>query len=325
MAKILVIAEHADGALKKGTLSAINLAQQIAQRVGGGYDLGVIGSGVDGVVAGLQGFGAGTIYTVDGAAFAHYLAEPYTVAAKALADKAGASFVISTAGTFGKDLLPRVAGALGAGMVADCVALAGEGADLLYKRPMYAGNVLATVRANSPKVVISVRTAEFDAASPSGGQSPVEAVAVDPGPSGARFVSFDGTESERPELTEADVVVSGGRGLKDGKTFWETMNPLADALGAAIGATRAVVDSWEEVPNDMQVGQTGKVVAPKLYVAVAISGAIQHLAGMKNSKTIVAINKDPDAPIFQVADYGLVADAFAVLPEFIEKVKAARA
>jgi electron transfer flavoprotein alpha subunit len=209
-------------------------------------------------------------------------------------------------------------------MVADCTALVGDGADLLYNRPMYAGNVIATVRNTAAKTVVSVRVAEFDAAEKAGAPSAVAAVTADTA-AGARFVGFEMTESERPELTEADIVVSGGRGLKDGKTFWETMNPLADAFGAAIGATRAVVDAWEEVPNDMQVGQTGKIIAPKLYVAVAMSGAIQHLAGMKNSKTIVAINKDSEAPIFQVADYGLVADAFKVLPELVEKVKAARA
>ena len=323
MANILVIAEQQAGTLKKGTFAAVSLARQIAAKVGGGIDFAVIGQGVDGVVAALQGYGAEKIYVVDGPAFGHYLAEPHTAAALAIVAKAGARYVVTTSGTTGKDLLPRVAAGLGAGMVADCVGLA-AGAELLFKRPMYAGNVVANVRATSPSVVITTRVAEFDLAAPTGGQSPVEALAVAAPAAGVRFVSFDATVSERPELTEAEVVVSGGRGLKDGATFWATMNPLADAFGAAIGATRAVVDSWEEVPNDMQVGQTGKVVAPKLYVAVALSGAIQHLAGMKNSKTIVAINKDGEAPIFQVADYGLVADAFKVVPEFSAKVKAAR-
>jgi len=323
MADILVIAEQHEGTLKKGTLAAITFARELATRTGGGFDLGVIGEGIGGVVTDLQGYGAGTIYTVDGGPWGHYLAQPYTRAAVALAERSGARYVISTAGTFGKDLLPRVAASLGAGMVADCTGLAGDG-EVLFKRPMYAGNITATVRAKTAKVVVSVRTSEFDTAQAVGGECPVEAVSADPGEVGARFVSFDATESERPELTDADVVVSGGRGLKDGNTFWEMMNPLADALGAAIGATRAVVDSWDEVPNDMQVGQTGKVVAPRLYIAVAISGAIQHLAGMKNSKTIVAINRDADAPIFQVADYGLVADAFKVMPDLVEKLKAAR-
>ncbi|MFT7582696.1 MAG: electron transfer flavoprotein alpha subunit [Myxococcota bacterium] len=323
MANILIIAEQEGGELKKGTLAAITFARDLAGRVGGGFDLGVIGGSVDAVVSGLQGYGAEKIHVVSGAGYTDYLAQPYATASAKLAEASGAKFVVSTAGTFGKDMLPRVAAKLGAGMVADCVGLAGE-SEVLYQRPMYAGNIMATVRATTDVVVISVRVSEFDAAEKTGGESAVAAAAIEAGATGARFVKLDATESERPELTEADVVVSGGRGLKDGNTFWEMMNPLADAFGAAIGATRAVVDSWEEVPNDMQVGQTGKVVAPNLYIAVAISGAIQHLAGMKNSKTIVAINNNADAPIFQVADYGLVADAFKVLPELTEKVKALR-
>ncbi len=317
MANILVIAEQHAGNLRKSTLAAITLARQI----GGGFDLGVVGTGVGGVAEALQAFGADKIYVVDDAALANYLAQPYKAAIVGLAGQTGATTVIAPAGTFGKDVLPRVAAAIGAGMVSDCVGYAGDG---VYQRPMYAGNVIASVKVNTDKAVVTVRGAEFDAAEPSGGATAIEAVSVDVGDSGAKFVKFDATVSERPELTEADVVVSGGRGLKDGETFWKMMNPLADAFGAAIGATRAAVDSWDEVPNDMQVGQTGKVVAPKLYIAVAVSGAIQHLAGMKASKTIVAINKDAEAPIFQIADYGLVADAFKVLPDLVEQVKAAK-
>jgi len=324
MTKILVVAEQQAGQLKKSTLAAVTFARQIGEKAGSGFDIVAVGSGIGAVIDGLQGYGAETIYSVDGADFEHYLAQPYKDAIVEVAEKSGAEFIIGPAGTFGKDVLPRVAAAIGAGMVADSTGLA-DGDGFIYKRPMYAGNVIANVKVNAPKTVISVRVAELDAAEKSGGESKVEAFACETGGVGARFVGFEMTESERPELTEADVVVSGGRGLKDGNTFWEMMNPLADAFGAAIGATRAVVDAWEEVPNDMQVGQTGKVVAPKLYIAVAVSGAIQHLAGMKNSKTIVAINKDAEAPIFQVADYGLVADAFKVLPELVEKVKAIRA
>ncbi len=323
MANILVIADQQDGELKKSTLSVITLARQLAQRTGGAYDIAVIGSGVQGVADSLAAYGAEKVYTITAPAFANYLAQPYTNAVKALAAQTGAAFVLGSAGTFGKDLLPRVAAAIGAGMVADCVSLAGEGSTLLYRRPMYAGNVIATVRVNTPKAVIGVRTTELDPAETSGAGSPLEAFSVDPGQAGARFVKFEGTKSERPELTDADVVVSGGRGLKDGDTFFKVMEPLADAFGAAIGASRAAVDSGF-CPNDFQIGQTGKVVAPKLYIAVALSGAIQHLAGMKNSKTIVAINKDADAPIFQVADYGLVGDAFKIVPELVEKVQALR-
>lgn len=322
MATILVLAEQQAGHLKRSTLAAITVARQLAAKVGGGFDVVAVGQGLAGVGDALQGYGAGTVYLADGPAFASYLAEPYQAAIVAAAQKAGASYVVGPAGTFGKDVLPRVAATLGAGMVADCMAVVTDQAELRYKRPMYAGNVIATVRVTTPKVVIGVRVSEFDAAEKSGGSSAVEALAVSTTPPPARFVGYHLTESARPELTEAEVVVTGGRGLKDGKTFWDVMNPVADAFGAAIGATRAVVDAWEEVPNDMQVGQTGKVVAPKLYVAIGVSGAIQHLAGMKNSKTIVAINKDGDAPIFSVADYGLVADAFKVVPELVQKVKA---
>lgn len=325
MSKILVVAEQTGGQLKKSTLSAITLAKQIADRAGGGgFDLVVVGQPVAAVAEALQGYGAGTIYTVEAPALTNYLAQPYKAAIVAAFQKSGASFVVGPAGTFGKDVLPRVAAAIGAGMVSDCVGLA-AGSELLYKRPMFAGNILATVRATTAKVVVSVRVSDVDAAEKSGGASKVEAVQADLGQNGARFVKYELTESDRPELTEADIVVSGGRGTKSPEKFWELLTPLANSLNAAIGATRAVVDEWKEVPNDMQVGQTGKVVAPKLYIAVGVSGAIQHLAGMKNSKTIVAINTDADAPIFSVADYGLVADAAKAVPELTQKIKAVRA
>ncbi len=321
MSKILVIAEHADGALKKSTLQAITFAQQLAGRTGGSYDLALIGQGVGHLADGLAAFGAGTIHVVDDAAFAQYLAQPFAAAINQLADQAGASHVVTTAGTFGKDVMPRVAAARGWGMVADCVGLGGDGADVQYKRPMYAGNIIATVKVHTDGAIVTVRGSEFAAAEASGGASAVAAASVDAGSCGARFVKFEGVKSERPELTEADVVVAGGRGLKDGPNFEKVMEPMADVFGAAIGASRAAVDSGF-CPNDYQVGQTGKVVAPKLYFAVAISGAIQHLAGMKNSKCIVAINTNAEAPIFQIADYGLVQDAFTAVPELIEKFKA---
>lgn len=321
MSKILVIADHADGALKKSTLQTITFARQLAKLTGGSYDLAVIGHGVGVVAEGLATFGAGSIHVVDDPAFEHYLAQPFGAAITQLVDQAGASHVVASAGTLGKDVMPRVAGAKGWGMVADCVGLAGDGGDLRYKRPMYAGNIIASVRVNTDGAVITVRGSEFAAAEPAAGATAAVAATVDPGSCGARFVGFEGTKSERPELTEADVVVAGGRGLKDGPNFDKVMEPLADAFGAAIGASRAAVDSGF-CPNDCQVGQTGKVVAPKLYFAVAISGAIQHLAGMKNSKCIVAINTNPEAPIFQIADYGLVQDAFGAVPELIERYKA---
>jgi electron transfer flavoprotein alpha subunit len=323
MAKILVVAEQAAGDVKRPTLSVIGFAHQLAERVGGGFDIVTLGPGAGEAAGKLTGYGADKVLAVEGAALQHYLAQPYAVAVSEALARCGAAYVCGPSGTFGKDLLPRVAARAGVGMVAECVGLE-AGDELRFRRPMYAGNILATVRVTTPGAVVSVRTTEIDAAAPRGGTSPVESMTFSGPTGGARFVGFDATVSERPELGDATIVVSGGRGLKDGKNFWTIMSPLADALGAAVGASRAVVDSFPEVPNDLQVGQTGKVVAPNLYVAVAISGAIQHLAGMKNSRTIVAINSNPEAPIFQVADYGLVADAFKVVPELVEKLKAAR-
>lgn len=321
MSKILLVAEHGDGAIRKSTYQSLSLVKQLAARTGGSFDIVLIGQDVGGLTDGLTGYGADTVHVLDSAAYAHYLAQPWALSVAQVVDACGATTVVCSAGTMGKDFLPRVAAIKSWGMVADCVGLAGEGAEVLYNRPMYAGNIIATVKVNTSGTVISARGSEFDAAAPSGGQSAVAAFAGDAGGVTARYVGFEGVKSERPELTEADVVVSGGRGLKDGDNFFAVMNPLADALGAAIGASRAAVDSGF-CPNDFQVGQTGKVVAPKLYVAVALSGAIQHLAGMKNSKTIVAINKDPEAPIFQLTDYGLVADAFTAVPEMVEKLNA---
>jgi electron transfer flavoprotein alpha subunit len=318
MSTILVIAEHQDGAPKKSTLQSINFARQLSARTGGSIHLAAIGVGAASAAQQLVGYGAETIYTVEGAGVETYLAQPYTGVVKGLIEASGATSVVATAGTYGKDLLPRVAAATGWGMVADCTSLAGD-SEVLYKRPMYAGNILATVRCTTPGTIIAIRAAEFDAAAETGGASPVQSVELAADAAGSSFVGFEGVASERPDLGEADVVVAGGRGLKDGENFFSVMNPMADALGAAIGASRAAVDSGF-CPNDMQVGQTGKVVAPGLYFAVAISGAIQHLAGMKNSKCIVAINKDAEAPIFQIADYGLVADAFKAVPELVEKL-----
>ena len=252
------------------------------------------------------------------------LAHPIASAwAKVLADLAksiGADMVVAPATTTGKDVLPRTAVRLGAGMASDIIALTDSGA---FARPMWAGNLTGNVKISTANKVISVRASAFDAAEATGGQSPVVAFAADPALASSRvkFVSFDGVQSTRPDLAEAATIVSGGRGLKD--RFYAVTEPLADVLGAAIGATRAAVDDGY-APNDLQIGQTGKVVAPQLYFAIAMSGAVQHLAGMKNSKVIVAINKNPDEPIFKVADYGLIADAFVAVPELTAQIKALR-
>ena len=326
MGGVLIVAEARDGHLVAGTLSAVTFASQVASRKGTHFDMLVVGSGVDGVARQAAKYGARKVLVEDKPAFQHYLAQSYAHAVAAAAKATGASYVAATATTLAKDLLPRVAVKLGAGMASEVVAVAGEeGGKLVFKRPMWAGNVVAHVVIDTDVAVISVRGTDFDHAKETGSTSEVEA--FDSGFAGAglnqKFVAFDATVSERPELTESSTVVAGGRGLKDGPNFFKLMEPLADTLGAAIGATRAAVDAGF-CPNDLQIGQTGKVVAPNLYIAVAISGAIQHIAGMKNSKTIVAINKDPEAPIFQLADYGIAGDAFKVIPELVEKLKTVR-
>ncbi|NOZ00762.1 MAG: electron transfer flavoprotein subunit alpha/FixB family protein [Deltaproteobacteria bacterium] len=321
MGDILVIAETYEGKLRKVTLSSIAFAKELAAKAGVGYGIAVLGKDVGDVAAEVAGFGAKAVYTVDDPALENYVAGTWAGAVAGLAEQVGADFVAATTSTFGRDLLPRVAARLNAGMVSDVMSVEGDAGDLKFKRPMWAGNVIGTVKVTTPKAVFSVRGTEFDPATPGDGASPIQAAQVTVADDGkVRYAGFAATVSERPDLTEASVVVAGGRGLKDKAGFDGIMNPLADLFGAAIGATRAVVDAGI-APNDLQVGQTGKVVAPDLYIAVALSGAIQHLAGMKNSKVIVAINKDEEAPVFSVADYGLVADAFKAVPEFIELVK----
>ncbi len=236
-----------------------------------------------------------------------------------LTKSTGAETVLATATAMGKDLMPRLAARLNAPMASEIIAINDDGT---FVRPMYAGNALATIELEGPVRVVTVRGTAFDAAKPADAAAPIEKVKAELDPAGLKmeFVSFNAIKSDRPQLTEARIVVSGGRGLKSGENFKTVLEPLVDEMGAAMGASRAAVDAGF-VPNDLQVGQTGKVVAPELYVAVGISGAIQHLAGMKDSKTIVAINKDEEAPIFSVADYGLVADLFKAVPEMVEAMK----
>jgi electron transfer flavoprotein alpha subunit len=321
MSKILVVAETSGGRLKKTTHSAITFARN----AGLPFDIAVLGQGIGGAAEELRAFGADTVITVDDPSLAHFVAEAYTPTVVDLAKQGGYTVVAMTASSFGKDLAPRVAVRLGAGLAPDISRVERDGTTLVYKRPMYAGNAIGTMRVTTPVQVVTVRQSEFEAAAPTGGASSLRAVAASPAPNAARvqFVGFEEVKSARPELTEARVVVSGGRSLKSAENFKTVLEPLVDALGAAMGASRAAVDAGY-VPNDLQVGQTGKVVAPALYIAVGISGAIQHVAGMKNSKVIVAINKDPEAPIFQLADYGLVGDLFKVVPELTEAVRRVR-
>jgi len=322
MSKIIVLAEHAEGSVVKASLSAVTAAKQLAEKVGGGFDIAVVGHNIEGVASALVGYGADCVYQVEDSSCEGYTAQAFAQAFHKAIDASGASFVISASTAKGKDCTPRVAARLEAGMASDVIAIEGDASGLIYVRPMWAGNIIGRVKINTDTQVLTVRTTEFDAAVASGGQSTVQQLAA--GIDGSRlrmsYVSLDSVKSDRPALTDADAVISGGRGLKEGDNFEKIIAPLADELNAAIGASRAVVDlGW--VPNDWQVGQTGKVVAPDLYIAVGISGAIQHLAGMKGSKTIVAINKDPEAPIFQVADYGLVADLFDAVPQITAQLK----
>jgi len=302
----LVIAEHDNSSLKVATLNAV----AAAQAMGAAVDILVAGADCGGAAeAAAQVPDIGKVLCADNAAYANQLAENVSL----LIAEIGAQYdnIVAPATTAGKNTMPRVAALLDVAQISDIISV--ESADT-FTRPIYAGNVIATVQSSDPKKVITVRTTAFDAVSAEGGSAGIEAVASVHDAGLSSFVSEEVAVSDRPELTAASVVISGGRGMQNGDNF-QLLEGIADKLGAAIGASRAAVDAGF-VPNDYQVGQTGKIVAPDLYIAVGISGAIQHLAGMKDSKVIVAINKDEDAPIFQVADYGLVADLFTALPEF---------
>jgi electron transfer flavoprotein alpha subunit len=317
MSNVLVIAELHDGHVRKSTHSAIAFAKQ----TGIPFSILVLGQGAKAAAAEVTTFGAAKVIAVDDAYLANAVAERFAPTIAAVAKNGGFDVVVVTASSFGKDVAPRVAAKLGAGYVPDISSVKADGGKLTYKRPVYAGNAFATAELTTPVQVVSVRQSEFAPAEASGGASPVEdapLAAKDPAADRVEFVSLGEAKSERPDLGEAKVIVSGGRALKE--KFAEVLDPLAGLLGAAVGASRAACDAGY-APAELQVGQTGRVVAPKLYFAIGISGAIQHLAGMKGSKTIVAINKDPDAPIFQVADYGLVADLFTAVPELVNELK----
>jgi len=322
MGNILVFAEHQQGKLPKTTLIAVQAGKEAASKLGGVCYAAILGSGIEALAKELTEYGITKVLMVDDPSFEYYLADAYTAALEQLVKANEVSLLLGTVTAVGKDLLPRVAARLGVSMASDVVAIEADGT---FRRPMYAGNVIATVALDSPIKVISVRSTAFDAAQKDGqGEVEKASVLLDASVRKMQFVSYNETKSDRPTLTEANIVVSGGRGLKSGENFKIVLEPLVDALGAAMGASRAAVDAGF-VPNDLQVGQTGKVVAPDLYIAVGISGAIQHLAGMKDSKVIVAINKDSEAPIFNIADYGLVADLFKAVPELTEEVKKAKA
>ncbi|MGZ3416572.1 MAG: electron transfer flavoprotein subunit alpha/FixB family protein [Polyangiales bacterium] len=321
MADILVVAEIVEGQVKKATHHAIGFARDASKALGGAFDILAIGAGAEKLAGELGSFGARKVLVADDASLKGYVTERW---APIVAEAGKAYGVVAVTATInGKDLAPRVAAKLSAGYAPDVTAYKAEGGKLSFKRPMYAGNAFGWLTVETPITVVSLRQTDFAAAEPSGGSSSVEKVAVkaDPAAAQVEFLAFETVKSDRPDLTEAKVVVSGGRSIKE--KFMNVLEPLADTLGAAIGASRAACDAGF-APADLQVGQTGKVVAPNLYIAVGISGAIQHLAGMKGSKVIVAVNKDPEAPIFQVADYGLVADLFTAIPELTTAIKAAK-
>jgi electron transfer flavoprotein alpha subunit len=301
---VLIIAEHEHGVLKSDTAKVVSATQKLGKSI----TVLVAGLNVSEVAAAASKIeGVSNVIVADNAVFEHQLAENL---ADLVVELAGDyTHIFAAATTTGKNFMPRVAALLDKVQISDIIDVIDENT---FKRPIYAGNAIATVQSNEDKHIVTVRSSAFDVA---GEQTAAVVSSIDAVKENtlSSFVSQQETESERPELTAANVIISGGRGMQNGDNF-ALLNGIADKLGAAIGASRAAVDAGF-VPNDMQVGQTGKIVAPQLYIAVGISGAIQHLAGMKDSKVIVAINKDPDAPIFQVADYGLVADLFDVLPE----------
>ncbi|CAH0498297.1 electron transfer flavoprotein subunit alpha/FixB family protein [Novosphingobium sp. CECT 9465] len=310
MAKVLVLVEHDNASVKDATLAAITAASQLGE-----VTALVAGAGCDGAAsAAAQIAGVAKVLKADDAALENALAE--NVAPLVAGLMADYDAFVAPATTTGKNVAPRVAALLDVMQVSDILSVEGP---KTFTRPIYAGNAIATVESSDAKLVITVRGTAFAKAEATGGSASVEAVAATADSGLSTFVSAEIAKSERPELTSAKVIVSGGRALKDAATFEQVITPLADKLNAAIGASRAAVDAGY-VPNDYQVGQTGKIVAPEVYIAVGISGAIQHLAGMKDSKTIIAINKDEDAPIFQVADLGLVGDLFTLVPELTAKL-----
>ena len=308
--KTLVLVEHEEGQLKDATLATVGAATKLGE-----VHLLVAGSGVGGVAeAAAKIPGVGRVHIADDPAYDHGLAENVAPLIAGLMERHDAFLAPAT--TTGKNVAPRVAALLDVMQISDIISVEGEDT---FTRPIYAGNAIATVRSSDTKKVITVRGTAFEKAPREGGSAAIEPVS---GPGDQGLSSFAGQEvahSERPELTSANIIVSGGRALGSSEQFHALIDPLADKLGAAVGASRAAVDAGY-APNDYQVGQTGKIVAPGIYIAIGISGAIQHLAGMKDSKTIVAINKDEDAPIFQIADIGLVGDLFKIVPELTEKL-----
>jgi len=320
MAESLILIEHDRQQVKRHSLNAIALARQL----GGDYALLVLGHGLDGIAASLVSYGASAVVVADDPALTEPLADRYATVIAEAAQKRGAKSILGTSSTFSKDVLPRAAALLDAPMLTDVVAIEKMDGSISYRRPINAGSMFAMVRVEGDRRVLTIRATAFEPPAADAAPCPIKRFHLDAAslPNGIQFISREQRKSDRPDLTEARVVVSGGRPLKDKETFERLVGGLADALGGAIGATRAAVDAGM-APNDYQIGQTGKIVAPELYIAIGISGAIQHLAGIKDSRIIVAINKDPDAPIFQMATYALVGDLYQIVPQLIESIRQA--
>jgi len=315
MSSVLLVVEHQNGKTKKATLNALTFAQQAAEKLKVKLCLLVIGNEVQDIAASLRPFGVDMIYLVENESLENCTAETWSHVTAEVAKQCDAVFVGMNSGTTGRNLMPRVAGKLDAGMITDLIEFDGEN----YIREMWAGNAQATLAVTTPITVATIQGTAFATAEPSGEDSLITLLEIPVPETKTRFLEMRETRSDRPDSTEARVVVSGGRGMKGPENF-KLIEELTDLFGGAVGASRAAVDAgW--ISNDFQVGQTGKNVAPDLYIAIGISGAIQHLAGMKNSKVIVAINKDEEAPIFEVADAGLVANLFKVVPELVESLK----
>jgi len=319
MPHILILAEHDDGQLKQATFSAVGFAR----KAGGTFDILIIGQEVSTMAESLRGYGAAAVLMADSPSLQHPVADKYAQVIADTARERNATMIVAAASTFSKDILPRAAALLDAGMLSDVVEVTPDGDDFVFKRVMFAGNVIATVKLDGAVKVLTVRPAAFPPPPATGEESsPVISIAIDETKLPAH-ITYEGRAAKvagRPDSTEARVVVSGGRAIKSAEDFERLVGGLADVLGGAVGSSRALVDAGI-TPNELQIGQTGKIVAPDLYIAVGISGAIQHLAGMKDSKVIVALNKDPDAPIFEIADYGLVGDVYQMVPELIERLK----
>jgi electron transfer flavoprotein alpha subunit len=318
---VLAFAEQRDGKFKKSSFEAVRAARSLADSLGGRFSALVVGNGISEMAKHLGGYGADRVLVVDDPSHARHSGTAVSGIIAAVASKEGADIVVMAASQMGKDIAPRVAVKLDAGLAADCIAVTTQGGDIIATRPVYAGKAFVDVKVKTPRKVFTLRPNVFTA-TPGNGSATVETIGADIAPADfSAVVTETRVATGRPDVTEADIVVSGGRGMK-GPEHFNLIEGLADVVGGGVGASRAVVDAgWR--PHEEQVGQTGKTVSPTLYIACAISGAVQHLAGMSSSKYIVAINKDKDAPIFQVADYGIVGDVFEVLPELTTQLKKA--